>query len=91
MIPNTSLKRALRLIGKLRWQTDRQTQRICLEWRVGPVPPCRNICGRVAMASTSHAEGRQLDPGQVYVVPLATSQDRVADLLVADRCFEFCH
>ena len=27
----------------------------------------RSTCGLVAMTSASHAEGRQFDPGQVYV------------------------
>ena len=29
--------------------------------------PCRSTCGLVAMTSASHAEGRQFDPGQVYL------------------------
>ena len=28
---------------------------------------CTSTCGLVAMTSASHAEGRQFDPGQVYV------------------------
>ena len=28
---------------------------------------CHSTCGLVAMTSASHAEGRQFDPGQVYV------------------------
>ena len=27
---------------------------------------CKGTCGLVAMTPASHAEGRQLDPGQVY-------------------------
>ena len=29
----------------------------------------RSTCGLAAMTSASHAEGRQLDPGQVYIIP----------------------
>ena len=31
-----------------------------------------STCGLVAMTSASHAEGRQFDPGQVYLSPLLT-------------------
>ena len=31
---------------------------------------CRSTCGLVAMTSASHAEGRQFDPGQVYILRL---------------------
>ena len=44
-------------------------------------------CGLVAMTSASHAEGRQFDPGQVYLCVNATArvqytpgQDRTGDL-----------
>jgi hypothetical protein len=56
---------------------------------VGTTLACRYIstCGLVAMTSASHAEGRQFDPGQVYLRVNATTrvqytpgQDRTGDL-----------
>ena len=38
------------------------------------VTDCRSTCGLVAMTSASHAEGRQLDPGQVYFVVLTDAR-----------------
>ena len=35
---------------------------------INQVGLCRSTCGLVAMTSTSHAEGPQFDPGQVYRV-----------------------
>ena len=41
---------------------------MALSWLRGLCPALLNsTCGLVAMTSASHAEGRQLDPGQVYV------------------------
>ena len=42
----------------------------------------RSTCGLVAMTSASHAEGRQFDPGQVYVVASSLSMSD------PDRCIE---
>ena len=42
----------------------------------------RSTCGLVAMTSASHAEGRQLDPGQVYTM-WAPSVRRAAQRAVA--------
>ena len=39
--------------------------------------PCQGTCGLVAMTSASHAEGRQFDPGQVYL-PKQTSLPSVS-------------
>ena len=46
-----------------------------------------STCGLVAMTSASHAEGRQFDPGQVYLCAVAAAlveytpgQDRTGDL-----------
>ena len=38
----------------------------CLGWLFPQVSPMCT-CGLVAMTSASHAEGRQFDPGQVYL------------------------
>ena len=35
----------------------------------------RSTCGLVAMTSAPHAEGRQLDPGQVYDISIASETE----------------
>ncbi len=46
---------------------------VWIQWRWDPTSPtkpapwCQSTCGLVAMTSASHAEGRQLNPGQVYI------------------------
>ena len=43
-----------------------------------PISKCKKVgtCGEVAMTSASHAEGRQFDPGQVYVQRVITDTQR---------------
>ena len=41
--------------------------RLCVSFRA-QAQLLRRTCGLVAMTSASHAEGRQFDPGQVYLV-----------------------
>ena len=46
-------------------------------------------CGLVAMTSASHAEGRQFDPGQVYVLGVKSGLMPQIDFLrLADRIAE---
>ena len=45
----------------------------------------QSTCGLVAMTSASHDEGRQFDPGQVYVEPAPTNT------LVARMAWGFMH
>ena len=46
-------------------------QQVC-DWDEACAAVARSTCGLVAMTSASHAEGRQLDPGQVYYLALST-------------------
>ena len=41
-------------------------------WGARSNPMCTGTCGLVAMTPASHAEGRQFDPGQVYLENLHT-------------------
>ena len=50
-----------------------------------PHPRSQGTCGLVAMTSASHAEGRQFDPGQVYLLPTKETDNKLYGVGMAIR------